>query len=41
MAENPQHKTSPFLIALAWAIVGVPWLWGITQTLNNAVKLFR
>ena len=23
MAENPQHKTSPFLIALAWAIVGV------------------
>jgi hypothetical protein len=34
-------KTSPLLIVLAWAVVGVPWLWGITQTLNNAVKLFQ
>ena len=34
-------KTSPALIALAWAIVGVPWLWGFTQTLQNALKLFQ
>jgi hypothetical protein len=43
MTENPPStaKTSPLLIILAWAVVGVPWLWGITQTLNNAVKLFQ
>ena len=34
-------KTSPALILLAWAIVGVPWLWGFTQTLQNALKLFQ
>ncbi len=33
-------KSSPLLIALAWAIVGIPWIWGITQTLKNAAKLF-
>jgi hypothetical protein len=43
MTENPKAgaKTSPMLIALAWAIVGIPWLWGISQTLNNAAKLFH
>ena len=34
-------KTSPALILLAWAIVGIPWIWGFTQTLNNAMKLFQ
>jgi hypothetical protein len=34
-------KTSPLLILLAWAIVGIPWLWGFTRTLQNAVKLFQ
>lgn len=34
-------RTSPLLIALAWAIVGLPWLWGVIRTLENAAKLFR
>ena len=34
-------KTSPLLILLAWAIVGVPWLWGISQTFQKAVALFQ
>jgi hypothetical protein len=34
-------KTAPGDILLAWAIVGVPWLWGFTQTLQNALKLFQ
>jgi hypothetical protein len=34
-------STSPILIALAWVVVGVPWLWGILQTLKNAAKLFQ
>ena len=42
MVDKPQSaaSTSPVLIALAWAVVGVPWLWGIWQTLQNAMKLF-
>ncbi len=28
------------LLAL-WLVVGVPLLWGIAQTLHNALKLFR
>jgi hypothetical protein len=27
-------------VALAWAIVGIPLLWGVAMTLRNAVKLF-
>ncbi len=28
-------------LALAWAFVGLPLLWGVAMTLQNAVKLFR
>jgi hypothetical protein len=34
-------KTSPALILLAWAIVGIPWLWGFSQTLQKAAALFQ
>jgi hypothetical protein len=34
-------KTSPLLILLAWAIVGIPWLWGFSQTLQKAAALFQ
>src|SRR6202034_4153003 len=33
--------TNPVVVALAWALVGVPLLWGVYQTLLNALKLFR
>lgn len=29
------------LVALAWALVGVPLLWGVWDTLLKAAKLFR
>jgi hypothetical protein len=41
MAESTQAKTSPGVIALAWVFVGLPWLWGITKTLQNAANLFH
>ena len=41
MMTEKLTKTSPALILLAWAIVGIPWIWGFTQTLNNAMKLFQ
>lgn len=28
-------------VALAWAIVGLPLLWGVAMTLRNAIKLFE
>ena len=31
---------TPKLIA-AWVFVGVPLLWGVLDTLRNAVKLFQ
>lgn len=28
-------------VALAWIFVGVPLLWGVSQTIVNAAKLFQ
>jgi hypothetical protein len=33
--------TNPLMVALAWGLVGVPLLWGVYQTLLNAMKLFQ
>jgi MFS family permease len=33
--------TNPAVVALAWALVGIPLLWGVYETLLNAMKLFR
>lgn len=27
-------------LVLAWALVGVPLLWGVANTLENAMRLF-
>jgi MFS family permease len=33
--------TAPASVFLAWALVGVPLLWGVYETLLNAMKLFK
>jgi hypothetical protein len=33
--------TTSLELALAWAFVGIPLLWGIYGTLVNALKLFQ
>jgi MFS family permease len=33
--------TNPVLVLLAWTLVGIPLLWGVYQTLLNAMKLFQ
>jgi hypothetical protein len=38
MAATPSAPVSVFL---AWALVGVPLLWGVYETVLNAMKLFR
>jgi hypothetical protein len=30
-----------FKLALAWGFVGIPLVWGVVQTLVNAVKAFH
>lgn len=34
-------RTRTLHLVLAWSFVGVPLLWGVLQTLRNALKLFR
>ncbi|MGH8315860.1 MAG: MFS transporter small subunit, partial [Steroidobacterales bacterium] len=35
------HRSSPVLIAAAWAAVLIPIAWGVSVTLQKAVLLFR
>ena len=35
-----EKKSSPILIAAAWAIVIIPTAWGLNYTVQNALKLF-
>jgi hypothetical protein len=40
-ADAAEQKTGALALVLAWSVVGVPLLFGIVQTLENAMKLFR
>jgi hypothetical protein len=40
MADTTVKKSSPAMIALAWAIVILPTAWGFNYTLQNAMKIF-
>jgi len=33
-------RSSPVLIGFAWAIVVLPTLWGLSYTVQNALKIF-
>jgi hypothetical protein len=33
-------KSSPIAVAVAWLVVLVPLGWGLTYTVQNALKLF-
>ena len=38
-AEGDETPTSPLMIALAWAIVVVPLLYGLWQTVIKSIQL--
>jgi hypothetical protein len=40
-AGDEVRGTTRLELALAWAFVGIPLLWGIYGTLLNAMKLFH
>ena len=37
---NDQSGTTTLQLLLAWGFVGIPLVWGVLQTLSNAMKLF-
>lgn len=41
MAEANQNGTAPIHMILAWGFVGIPLVWGVVETVINALKLFQ
>jgi hypothetical protein len=41
VASTTQRRTSTLQLVLAWSFVGIPFLWGVLETLRNAMKLFQ
>ncbi|WP_200875565.1 hypothetical protein [Hymenobacter sp. IS2118] len=40
-ANNTEEPSSGLSVALAWLFVGVPLMWGVSQTFIKALTLFR
>jgi hypothetical protein len=41
MSSRNPSGTRTLQLILAWSFVGIPLLWGVLQTLRNAMKLFH
>ena len=41
MPDTLPSRTRALQLLLAWSFVGIPLLWGVLQTLRNAMKLFQ
>ena len=40
-ANNTQRAaTNPLLLILAWTVVLLPTIWGVSYTIQNAMKIF-
>jgi hypothetical protein len=39
--QTPVRRTSPLLVAAAWAVVGLPAAWGIWMTVLTSIQLFH
>jgi hypothetical protein len=37
---NSAYRGNAVKLALAWGFVGIPLVWGVIQTLTNAIKAF-
>lgn len=38
---EPESTTSGLALAIAWLVVGVPLVWGVSQTFIKALALFK
>lgn len=41
MSDEPQDPATGLKLLVYWALVGIPLLWGVAQTIANATKMFR
>jgi hypothetical protein len=41
MANESTNGTTTLQLVLAWGFVGIPLLWGVTETVLNSLKLFQ
>ncbi len=41
MDNTNSSGTTTLQLVLAWGFVGIPLVWGVFQTLLNALKLFQ
>jgi hypothetical protein len=41
MVSENQSSSDTLKLVLAWGFVGIPLLWGVVETINNAMALFR
>ena len=41
MTNQTEAKSSIAVVALAWLLVGLPLLWGVSQTLLQTAQLFK
>lgn len=41
MSKATPGGTRAIHLLLAWGFVGIPLIWGVLQTLRNALKLFH
>ena len=41
MSNEKQGAGTAIKLILAWGFVGIPLVWGVLQTLANAMKLFQ
>jgi hypothetical protein len=41
MASTTPSGTRTLQLILAWSFVGIPFIWGVLETLRNAMKLFH
>ena len=41
MSNSNETGTTTLHLVLAWGFVGIPLVWGVFKTLENAMKLFQ
>jgi len=41
MASTTSGGARTLKLILAWTFVGIPFIWGVLETLRNAMKLFH
>ncbi len=39
--NDAANSTSPLLLAFAWLWVGIPLMWGLYQTIQKSLVLFK